>query len=147
MSSEWLNERRSTVTSQNGEDGVLAAIFEKIGTANKWCCEFGAWDGVHLSNTNTLIQNGWSSVQIEGDISKFVDLTRNFHSFRKVTKVYAQVTPEGITAAEWQSELRDIADRVTESLRAVDPASTDEMIEKAHAADVVEGESPVQPPV
>jgi len=55
---------------------------------------------------------------------------------------YRQVTPEGVSSAEWQAELRDIAERVTESCRAVDPASTDETIEKAHAADVVEGETP-----
>jgi len=30
---------------------------------------------------------------------------------------------------------------LTASCRAVDPTSTDEMIEKAHAADVVEGEA------
>ncbi|CAN0123266.1 unnamed protein product [Heterosigma akashiwo] len=37
-------------------------------TMNKWCVEFGAWDGKHLSNTWSLInEHGWSSVQIEGD--------------------------------------------------------------------------------
>jgi superfamily II DNA/RNA helicase len=58
---------------------------------------------------------------------------------------YRQVTPDGIAPADWQAELRDIADRLTESCRAVDPASTDEMIEKARAADVVEGENPPPP--
>ncbi len=42
---------------------------------------------------------------------------------------------------EWQADLRDIADRLTASCRAVDPASTDEVIQMAHAADVVEGET------
>jgi hypothetical protein len=36
--------------------------------------------------------------------------------------------------------MRDISERLTASCREVDPASTEEMIEKAHAADVVEGE-------
>ena len=39
------------------------------------------------------------------------------------------------------SELRDISDRLTASCREVDPASTDEIMEHAHAADVVEGET------
>lgn len=55
---------------------------------------------------------------------------------------FRQVTPPGISTDEWRTELRDIADRLTESCREVDPASTDETIEKAHAADVVEGEAP-----
>ena len=40
------------------------------------------------------------------------------------------------------SQRRDISDRLTASCRAVDPASTDEVIQYAHAADVVEGETP-----
>jgi superfamily II DNA/RNA helicase len=53
----------------------------------------------------------------------------------------ALVTPPEAPAADWQAELREIGDRLTESCRAVDPNSTDEMIEHAHAADVVEGEN------
>lgn len=54
---------------------------------------------------------------------------------------FAQVTPAEGDAAAWQAELRDIANRLTASCRTVDPASTDEAIEQAHAADVVEGEA------
>jgi superfamily II DNA/RNA helicase len=54
---------------------------------------------------------------------------------------FAQVCPQGTTPEEWQADLRDLADRLTASCRAVDPASTDEVIQMAHAADVVEGES------
>ncbi len=59
---------------------------------------------------------------------------------------FLQVTPPGTTAEEWQADLRDLSDRLTASCREVDPASTDEMIERAHAADVVEGEAEVAPP-
>ena len=54
---------------------------------------------------------------------------------------FAQVCPPDAVAEEWQADLRDLADRLTESCRAVDPTSTDEVIELAHAADVVEGET------
>ena len=46
----------------------------------------------------------------------------------------------------WQAEMRDISDRLTESCRAVDPASTDEVIQMAKAADVVAGETVVPTP-
>jgi superfamily II DNA/RNA helicase len=54
---------------------------------------------------------------------------------------FAQVTPAETTDTAWQWWLRDLSDRLTASCRAVDPASTDEMIQHAHAADVVEGEA------
>jgi hypothetical protein len=54
---------------------------------------------------------------------------------------FAQVTPPDTTEEAWRADLRDIAERLTASCREVDPTSTDEAIEKAHAADVVEGEA------
>jgi hypothetical protein len=54
---------------------------------------------------------------------------------------FAQVCPPDTTPAAWQADLREIAERLTASCREVDPASTDETIELAHAADVVEGET------
>jgi hypothetical protein len=53
---------------------------------------------------------------------------------------FVQVTPDGTTPEEWQADLKDIADRLTASCREVDPHSTDQIMEQAHAADVVEGE-------
>lgn len=78
MSSLWLSKFRRNVTSQNGEDGVIAAIFSRIGHVSQWCCEFGAWDGRHLSNTCALLTGlGWSGVLIEADPAKFKELERN----------------------------------------------------------------------
>ena len=57
---------------------------------------------------------------------------------------FAQVPPTDADPAAWQAELRELADRLTASCREVDPASTDMMIEQAHAADVVEGETAAQ---
>jgi hypothetical protein len=36
--------------------------------------------------------------------------------------------------------LKELADRLTETCRAIDPNSTEDAIKKAHGADVVEGE-------
>jgi hypothetical protein len=78
MSSIWLRNRNKSVTSQNGEDGVLEAIFETIGATNKWCCEFGAWDGKTYSDCYNLIHNhGWHGVLLEGDKTRADALTRN----------------------------------------------------------------------
>jgi superfamily II DNA/RNA helicase len=55
---------------------------------------------------------------------------------------FLQVPPSDMDPNEWQADLRDLRDHLTASCRAIDPTSTDEMIELAHAADLVEGETP-----
>lgn len=66
--STYLKDYSSNVTSQFGEDGIIAKILELIGASNKWCVEFGAWDGKYLSNTWDLINNkNWKAVLVEGE--------------------------------------------------------------------------------
>jgi hypothetical protein len=118
------------------------------------------FDALYPDIGDVTVQPIWAASELlalGGQFNKFVqskDLVKQEgivfrHLLRLILlcEEYRQVTPEGLSPADWQAELRDIADRVTESCRAVDPASTDEMIEKAHAADVVEGENPPPPPV
>ena len=68
--------------SQNGEDRIIGALLSEIGKdfpLTNWCVEFGAWDGVYLSNTCNLIKHhGFSAVLIEGDAGRVSDLKRNF---------------------------------------------------------------------
>lgn len=70
--------RRKNVYSQHGEDGIIAALLGLIGVMGEgWCCEFGAWDGKHLSNTFNLIKNRkWKGVLIEADEVKYKDLLK-----------------------------------------------------------------------
>jgi len=77
--SAWLLEFKSNAYSQTGEDGVIAKILEVLPQSDKWCVEFGAWDGLHLSNVRNLIQhNNFSAVLIEADRAKFRQLQRNY---------------------------------------------------------------------
>lgn len=49
--------------SQNGEDGIISYIFEKIGTTNKVAVEIGVTDGGSgaQNNTRLLAENGWKT--------------------------------------------------------------------------------------
>jgi hypothetical protein len=60
-------DRWGNQTSQFGEDGLIEAAFELIGTTNKWCFEVGAGDGLFWSNTLRLREAGWHAVLIEGN--------------------------------------------------------------------------------
>src|SRR6185437_11729185 len=53
----YLGRFAKTVTSQDGEDGVLAEIFARLKIERGWCVEFGAWDGKFHSNTWDLVHN------------------------------------------------------------------------------------------
>jgi len=97
--------------SQNGEDGVIEAIFGAIGSVSKVCIEFGAWDGFHLSNTANLWTQGWKGVLIEGDRRRFQELRANTRSYNCVC-INAYVTRGGGTRLEALLEQSHIADAV-----------------------------------
>ena len=65
------------VYSHEGEDGILQRIFTLLEIKQGHFVEFGAWDGLHLSNTRRLIEQGWGGILIEGDAKKFAALQRN----------------------------------------------------------------------
>jgi hypothetical protein len=56
-----LEEHRADIYSQFGEDGMIRKALELLPDVPRWCVEFGAWDGRHLSNTHRLmVEEGWS---------------------------------------------------------------------------------------
>jgi hypothetical protein len=54
------------VCSQNGEDGIINEIFDRIGTTSKFFVEFGIQDGTECCTRNLLENQGWSGVWIDG---------------------------------------------------------------------------------
>jgi hypothetical protein len=78
--------------SQAGEDGVIERTLQTLPENDKWCVEFGAWDGVYLSNTRNLIESaGYSAVLIEGNETKFAALKKNYAGNKSVITVNAFV--------------------------------------------------------
>ncbi|HXG09559.1 MAG TPA: DEAD/DEAH box helicase [Gemmataceae bacterium] len=112
------------------------------------------FDALHPDVTDVHTQSVWCAgelLRFGGNFNKYVqsrDLVKQEgiifrHLLRLILLLgeFAQVCPPDADAGAWQAELRDLAEQLTASCRAVDPASTDETIELAHAADVVEGEA------
>jgi hypothetical protein len=50
---------------------------------------------------------------------------------------FMDATPIGLDPAEWRSEMRSLADQLTDSCRAIDPESTDQVLESRTVVDVV----------
>ena len=96
-----LADYKRTVTSQDGEDGIVEFIFDKLGVDKGYCVEFGAWDGEHLSNTWNLWHNrGWSAVLIEGDPTKARELQRSARDFARVVCLSRFVGSDGPDALD-----------------------------------------------
>ena len=88
----WLIRYKSNVYSENGEDGVIKKILEILPSNDKWCVEFGAWDGQYASNVCNLIKNeGYSAVLIENDVKKFADLQNNYKGKKNVITINKSV--------------------------------------------------------
>lgn len=82
--------------SQNGEDGIIKRIFEVLDKGGddreRWCVEFGAWDGKHLSNTFNLVRKGWNAIYIEGDEDRFSELVTTSNEYPQIIPVNAMVS-------------------------------------------------------
>ncbi|MFQ5748668.1 MAG: hypothetical protein ACE5H3_04325 [Planctomycetota bacterium] len=63
LSSLELHEAR--VFSQNGEDGVIEAIFREIGTTDRFCVEFGVGDGRECNTRKLWELEGWTCLLMD----------------------------------------------------------------------------------
>lgn len=99
-----LNKSEFQVFSQNGEDGIIQEIFNRIGTTNKYFVEFGVADGLE-SNTLNLLYKQWQGLWIEGntaDAKKINGVFSDFIGDKKLT-----VKSHFITAANIESFFKD----------------------------------------
>jgi len=60
-----LQASEKRVYSQNGEDGVIEALFAELGTTNKYYVEFGSGGGDEC-NTAWLREQGWTGLLMDG---------------------------------------------------------------------------------
>ena len=96
--SNKLSNYQKNIFSQFGEDGILEEVLKRLNKEiklDKWCVEFGAWDGIYLSNTFNLIKNhSYQAVLIEGDSEKHKELCSNIPD-NKIIKICQFVTFDG----------------------------------------------------
>jgi len=92
-----INEFEHRVTSQNGEDGIIAEIFRRIRTTNRYFVEFGVQDGAEC-NTAQLALAGWSGLLIEGDPVLQARLATRYENNTTVKTVQEFITAENIAS-------------------------------------------------
>lgn len=90
----WYTDYLHNTHSQYGEDGIIDELCSRLDIADGMFCEFGAWDGMHLSNSFNLYQKGWQGVLIEADRVKYNDLLSNIQDDR-IIKICTRIEPTG----------------------------------------------------
>lgn len=84
------------VRSQNGEDGIIAALFGSIGTTNRYVVDFGVEDGSECNGAHLLRDLGWHGLLIEGDDRSFAALSERYSGNDSVELEHAYVTAENV---------------------------------------------------
>jgi hypothetical protein len=91
----------SDLARTDGDGATVAAIefiLDRLPARNRWCVEFGAWDGLWGSTTRRLIvERDYSAVLIEGSRERFADLQKNYAANPRVVTRNQFV---GFTAAD-----------------------------------------------
>lgn len=91
-----LHRHEHQVYSQNGEDGVIAEIFRRIGTTDRRFVEIGVGDGLE-NNTVYLLEQGWQGFWVDGDGSALAKIRKTFRQplgQGRLTLQQAMVTAE-----------------------------------------------------
>ena len=100
-----LNRYEFQAFSQNGEDGMINEIFNRIGTTNKYFVEFGVGDGLE-SNTLLLLYKQWRGLWIEGNPEDTKKISATFSDFIKDKKI--TIKNEFITAENIESIFKSV---------------------------------------
>jgi hypothetical protein len=85
----WPYERR--VFSQHGDDGILDAIFQVIGTTNRYYVEFGTQAGDERNTRFLAERRGWAGLLMDGGFEdSAINLHREFITAENINDLFAK---------------------------------------------------------
>ncbi len=97
-----INRHEFKVYSQNGEDGILAYLFSRVGAPHRTFVEFGVSNGRECNSANLALNFGWTGLMIEADprihrkARHFYDVMLNGPEAERLDILRAFVTAENI---------------------------------------------------
>jgi hypothetical protein len=99
-----LNRFEFQAFSQFGEDGLIAEIFKRIGTTNRYFVEFGVENGTE-TNTTYLLYQDWKGLWIDGSEENATAIRQSFS--KSVASQNLTVLRSFITAENIESLFRE----------------------------------------
>lgn len=96
-----LSRFELSVNSQNGEDGVLLHLLERLGVGTRNSVELGCGDGRECITAHLLLDRGWSGTLVDADPAN-VAAARRFYELRlgadtdRVSIRQDQITTENV---------------------------------------------------
>jgi hypothetical protein len=96
IADEEVADRELRIFSQNGEDGVLAAIHRRIGVGERFFVEFGAETGREANCVLLADVHGWAGLFMEADPDKYRELEEKYTNSQLVQTRLTMVTPDNI---------------------------------------------------
>jgi O-antigen/teichoic acid export membrane protein len=84
------------VTSQNGEDGVIAELLARSGSGSRWFVEFGAASGQEASCVQLADAEGYDGLFIEADDDAYAALAAKYAANPRVRTLQAFVTDANV---------------------------------------------------
>ncbi|HEY4450087.1 MAG TPA: hypothetical protein VGN13_00655 [Solirubrobacteraceae bacterium] len=84
--------------SQNGEDGVLAELLQRVGAGDGWFVEFGIESGLEGNCVFLADVLGWAGLFMEPEADAARALARKYAANPRVRTVEALVQPENVEA-------------------------------------------------
>jgi hypothetical protein len=89
-------EKRAS--SQNGEDGILREILNRVGAGSRFFVEFGVETGVECNCALLAREEGWQGLFLESEEALFRSLVQNYRDRPGARCVQARVTSASIEA-------------------------------------------------
>jgi len=86
-----LRNNEFKVYSQNGEDGIIAYIFSKIGVTNNCFAEIGIEDGRESNTANLSINFGWEGLLIDGDKDNVANAKDYYENILKIKESQVKI--------------------------------------------------------
>lgn len=108
----YLARHHAQVYSQNGEDGIIAEIFLRVGTKNRFFIEIGVGDG-RQNNTRFLLEQGWHGVWIEASAADAQQTFAEAIGDRRLTLVPACVSVENVNQILNDANVPDVCDFIS----------------------------------
>ena len=128
QSSKYLNKSEFQVFSQFGEDGIIAEIFRRVGTTNKFFVEFGVEDGKE-TNTTYLAYQGWQGLWMDGSAENIAAIHNSFSGLIKEGRL--RTAQSFITAENIEALLKQAAVPAEPDLLSIDIDRNDYHVWKA----------------